>query len=89
MASKIEQQSTEKADDRSENLATVVLTWFIQVIGVAAAIVFGLFSVLAWTNSQTAKAQAETASVLAFAAICGVRDRSFWDRRASLADWHI
>ena len=67
-----------------EDLAGVILTWFIQVTGLAAAVTFGIFSVLSWTNAQHAKQQADTAiqqagtanqqataaNLLALAALC-------------------
>ncbi|KAK5172516.1 uncharacterized protein LTR77_002636 [Saxophila tyrrhenica] len=53
-----------------EPLAQVLLTWFVQVIGLAAAIVFAVFAVLSWIDSQHAKAQANAANLLALAAIC-------------------
>ena len=56
---------------KDENVAFLLLTWFISVTGLAAAIVFGVFSVLSYTNSQKALVQADTASLLALAAVCG------------------
>ena len=69
---------------KDDNIPTVILTWFIQVTGLAAGIVFGVFSALAWVNSDTAKqqahfansqaehanSQAKTANLLALAALC-------------------
>lgn len=71
-----------KEDD---DLAGAILTWFIQVTGLAAAVTFGIFSVLSWTTAQDAKHQANTAiqqadtanqeakmaNLLALAALCG------------------
>jgi len=44
------------------DLAGIILTWLLQVVGVAAAIAFGVFSVLCWVNSETANSQADTAN---------------------------
>lgn len=52
------QHATASNDD---DLASVILTWFIQVTGLAAAITFGVFSVLSWSTAQDAKRQANTA----------------------------
>lgn len=57
-----------KIDD---DLASIVLTWFVQVTALAAAITFGIFSVLSWTAAENAKEQANTANLLALAALCG------------------
>ncbi|KAF2164100.1 hypothetical protein M409DRAFT_25447 [Zasmidium cellare ATCC 36951] len=51
-------------------VAEILLNWFIQVTGLTAAVVFGVFSVLSWTNSRAAKEQANTANLLSFASIC-------------------
>lgn len=66
---------------RDESIDQILLTWLIQVTALAAAIVFGVFSILSWVDSQHAKAQAktanslaksqaDTANLLAIAAIC-------------------
>jgi hypothetical protein len=41
-----------KEDD---DLAGVILTWFIQVTGLAAAVTFGIFSVLSWSTAEDAR----------------------------------
>lgn len=63
---------------KDDDLAGVILTWFLQVVGLAAAIAFGVFSILSWTTAQDAKQQANTANqqataanLLALAALCG------------------
>lgn len=73
---------------RDDDLAGIVLTWFVQVTALAAAITFGIFSVLSWIVSQkavdqanaaaqsaqdqanAAQEQANTANLLALAALC-------------------
>lgn len=42
----------------------------IALIGLAAAIIFGIFSVFSWLNSQTAKEQANIANLFALAQMC-------------------
>ena len=56
--------------DKDDDIYTDLITAFIQVVGLAAAIIFGIFSVLSWKDAQAAKVQAETANTLALAAIC-------------------
>ena len=56
---------------RDDDLASIALTWFVQVTALAAVITFGLFSVLSWTVAENAKEQANTANLLALAALCG------------------
>ena len=56
--------------DVDEDIYTDIITAFIQIVGLAAAIIFGTFSVLSWKDAQAARTQAETANVLALAAIC-------------------
>lgn len=53
-----------------DDLPDILLTWFIQVTGLAAALIFGVFSILSWVDSQHAKEQAKAANLLAVAAIC-------------------
>jgi hypothetical protein len=70
---------------RYPSLPDIVLTWFIQVVGVIAAIVFGVFAVLSWTEAQddakrardqadAFRSQANTANSIALAAICVQHD---------------
>lgn len=49
----------------------VVIRWLLQTVGVVSAIVFGAFSVLAWQNSERAKAQADLSNALSLLSICG------------------
>ena len=56
---------------KEDDLAGILLTWFVQVTALAAAITFGVFSVLSWTAAEDAKAQANMANLLALAALCG------------------
>lgn len=72
MASKYENnaQQITVVKYRDDDLASIFLTWFIQVTAVAAAITFGNFSVLSWRGAETAKEQANTANLLALAALC-------------------
>jgi hypothetical protein len=44
--------------------------WFFNTTALAAAITFGLFSVLSWVVADNAREQANTANVLALAALC-------------------
>jgi magnesium-transporting ATPase (P-type) len=70
---------------RNSTLPDIILTWFIQVVGVIAAIVFGVFAVLSWTEAQddakrardqaeAFRSQANTANLIALAAICVQHD---------------
>ena len=62
------QQVLEKPEpkrSKEEDLAAIALTWLLQVIGVAAGITFGVFSVLSWLSSQTANSQAGGANAQA------------------------
>jgi hypothetical protein len=70
---------------RYSSLPDIILTWFIQVVGVIAAIVFGVFAVLSWTEAQddakrareqadAFRSQANTANLIALAAICVQHD---------------
>ncbi|KAK4498809.1 hypothetical protein PRZ48_009319 [Zasmidium cellare] len=54
----------------NQPVVEILLNWFIQVTGLTAAIVFGVFSILSWTDSRSAKKQADTANLLAFVSIC-------------------
>jgi len=47
-----------------------IVTLGIALIGLAAAIIFGIFSVFSWLNSQTAKEQANSANLFALAQLC-------------------
>jgi hypothetical protein len=58
-----------KRDDE-DSLPSILLTWFIQVMGLAAALIFGTFSILSWIDAQQAKAQANAANIIALAAMC-------------------
>ena len=44
--------------------------WLFKVKALSAAVTFGIFSVLSWTAADGARAQANTANVLALAALC-------------------
>jgi hypothetical protein len=57
-----------KRDD--DSLPAILLTWFVQVMGLTAALIFGTFSILSWIDSQHAKAQANAANIIALAAMC-------------------
>ena len=76
MASKTENQpgnaqTIAVVRERDDDLASIALTWFVQVTALAAAITFGIFSVLSWTAAENAKEQANTANLVALAALCG------------------
>ncbi|KAK4207381.1 hypothetical protein QBC37DRAFT_96379 [Rhypophila decipiens] len=65
--------SDEGDDKRERDLAfwaKTILIWFIQVVGVSCAIIFGMFSTLAWQNSEIAKRQADSANILSMVALC-------------------
>ena len=47
-----------------------VLTAFIQIIGLTAAIVFGVFSALSWSQSVKATYEAAAANVIAMVTLC-------------------
>lgn len=51
-------------------LPDIILTWFVSITGLAAALIFGVFAVLSWIDSQHAKAQANASNLIALAAIC-------------------
>lgn len=57
-------------EEDEEDIYTTIITAFVQIVGLAAAIIFGTFSVLSWKDAQAARIQAETANTLALAAIC-------------------
>ncbi|KAM7185302.1 hypothetical protein V8F33_012480 [Rhypophila sp. PSN 637] len=65
---------SDDGDDRRERdlafWAKTILIWFIQVVGVSCAIIFGMFSTLAWQNSETANRQADSAIILRMVALC-------------------
>lgn len=54
--------------------AKTILIWLLQVVGVSSAIVFGMFSTLAWQNSEIAKSQADAANLLSMVALCAQLD---------------
>ena len=66
----IEDHPARTSEVREESLPSILLLWFIQVVGLAAAIIFGVFSVFSWIDAQAAKAQADTANLLALTALC-------------------
>ena len=53
-----------------DDLATLILNWFIQVTALAAAITFGIFSVLSWIGLERAREQATIANLLALTTLC-------------------
>ena len=76
MASKAENQpgatqTIAVVRERDDDLASIALTWFVEVTALAAAITFGIFSALPWTAAENAKEQANTANLVALAALCG------------------
>jgi hypothetical protein len=48
---------------REDDLASILLTWFVRVTALAAAILFGIFSILSWTAAENVKTQANTANL--------------------------
>lgn len=57
-------------------LARTILIWLLQVVGVSSAIIFAMFSTLAWQNSEIAKSQADAANLLSMVALCAQLDRA-------------
>ncbi|KAM7206078.1 hypothetical protein V8F20_002860 [Naviculisporaceae sp. PSN 640] len=66
--------SLDDADDKRARdvawWAKAILIWLIQIVGVSAAVIFGMFSTLAWQNSEIAKSQADSANLLSMVALC-------------------
>lgn len=56
--------------DNERNLPETILVWFLQILGAASAIIFGVYGVLSWQNSDTAKSQSDMANMLALIAVC-------------------
>ena len=54
----------------NDDIASVLLRWFLQVATLAAAMAFGTYSFLSWKESQIARIQAETANLLALIDLC-------------------
>jgi hypothetical protein len=51
-------------------LAEAILNWFIQVVGLISAIVFGIFSILAWIESVKATRESISANILSMLMYC-------------------
>lgn len=47
-----------------------VLTSFMQIFGLTAAIIFGVFSVLSWSQAVKASYEAAAANVIAMVTLC-------------------
>ena len=43
------------------SIPETILIWFLQVLGAVAAIVFGVFGILSWSDANVAKQQADRA----------------------------
>jgi hypothetical protein len=52
------------------SLPEVILIWFLQVVGVVAAIVFGVFSTLSWFESVKSTNEAALANAIALVSLC-------------------
>jgi hypothetical protein len=59
-----------------KSIPEATITWLIQVIGVSAAVIFGIYTVLSWRDAETAKQQATTASLFSLLALCSQSVRS-------------
>ena len=53
-----------------KDILEVVRDWMLQSIGVAAAIIFGTWTILAWEVAKQANLQSVQSNILAFAAVC-------------------
>ena len=53
-----------------QSIPQLIFSGFIQVVGLTAAILFGVYSILSWKNSEEAKAQADAANLLSLLAFC-------------------
>ncbi|KAF2500442.1 hypothetical protein BU16DRAFT_556910 [Lophium mytilinum] len=47
-----------------------ILIWILQIVGFLTALIFGTFSVLSWKIAQQATAEASSANLLSFIALC-------------------
>lgn len=52
------------------NLPETLTTWFLQVLGAASAVIFGVYGALSWQNSNDAKRQADMANLVSLVALC-------------------
>ncbi|KAH8892466.1 hypothetical protein GQ53DRAFT_840858 [Thozetella sp. PMI_491] len=59
-----------------EPLSARIVVWMLQIIGTAAAVVFGAWSILAWKDAEEAKSQAQAANALALVALCAQAENS-------------
>lgn len=46
------------------------MNWFLQTVGVAAAVIFGVWTVLSWDVSKQANVQSDQANAIALAGVC-------------------
>ena len=53
-----------------------VLIWFLQIIGLTAAIVFGVFSALSWSQAVKASYEAAAANTIALVTLCSSQVRT-------------
>ncbi|KAK6439898.1 hypothetical protein LTR95_003874, partial [Oleoguttula sp. CCFEE 5521] len=84
--------NTEKAviKGKEEPDTTVSLVkLFAYVFLQAGALAAGVFTILGWINSQDAKAQANAANVLSFAALCGNEENESDDHHQSQSQPYI